>query len=282
MSSAEIKKWSYALSAAGLLVLGSCSGNSDEKRARNLYSEAETLEAQGRYSEALLLLDSIDKSCPAAVEIRRMGMAMRPKMLEQVTNRQLEITDSLAAVNDYRIDSLSGTVQLVKNDIENYFVPKAEGHVDVSSVSGLHGRMAPDGRFYLIATSPSSINSVSVTANAGGESAHTPSVGFDGERNDRVAGHDVITFIEGECQEIAGFITRNRNQPVTVTFSGKSSITMELPDTQKEGIAALFELSKIVRERKRQEIEKQRLEKTLSVVRSQIARTIMTDSLDME
>ena len=57
---------------------------------------------------------------------------------------------------------------------------------------------------------------------------------------------------------------------------------MELPDTQKEGIAALFELSKIVRERKRQEIEKQRLEKTLSVVRSQIARTIMTDSLDME
>lgn len=280
MFNVEIKKLLPFL-AIPLMLLSAACGKSDESRAKNLYSQAETLANDGKYSEALILLDSMDRSCASAVDMRRKGMSLRPKLIEQVASRQLEVADSIAAIDSYRLDTLSGQIQLVPNEIENYFVPKAEGHVNVGTESGLHGRMSPDGRIYLIATSPKPIKTVSISVISGNESVSTPSVGYDGERNDRSSGKDVITFIEGECQEVVEFIYLHKDKPLTATFSGDESVSMAITENQKKGIASLFEISRLVRERKKQELEKQRLEKTLAVARSQIARTLITDSIDV-
>lgn len=280
MFNVEINRYRFLTAAiATIICLTSCGGNSDDKRAEDLYSQAVELNKNNKFDQALTILDSMDSSCPSAVEIRRKGMSLRPRLIEQITNRKLEIADSIAAVGSYRLDSLSKKTMLVQNSIENYFVPTAEGHVNVGTEGGLHGRMSPDGRLYLIATSPRPVKSVSITVVSGGESASTPSIGFDGERNDRSSGKDVLTFIEAESMDVAKFIYGHRNMPVVLEFNGENNnVSMTLPDNQKSGIADLYEISALIRERKKQELERQRLEKTLQIARSQIARTLDANS----
>lgn len=260
------------LSVPALAILMSCGGNQVADKARSLYDHAMQLRDQGRYDEAIKMLDSIDHAYPAATEVRRLGLRTRPVLMEQLTSRQLEVADSIAAEDSFRLDSLSRQLQMVPNPIEGYFVPRSEGHVDVS-VSGLHARMSPDGRFYIVASSPSHIAMTSITVSCNGESASTPAVAFDGERNDRSGSTDVITFIEAESSEVGDFILRHRNSPVTVTYSGKSTVSRPLSDVQKHGIATLSEAASLIRDRKVQELERQRLERLLQAIRSQIART---------
>ncbi|MCM1348925.1 MAG: hypothetical protein NC338_05885 [Firmicutes bacterium] len=269
---------SFAL--AMLLGVTACSdGNSAAETAGALLEQAQTLKVQGQYEQALLLLDSIDHAYAAAVDVRRRAMHLRPQLLEQVTNRQLELADSLAAVDAWRLDSLQSLLTMVSNPIEHYYVPRAEGHADVSSAAGLHARMAPDGRFYLIATSPRHLGTTSVTVSCGGSSATSPAVAPDGERNDHSGATDVITFVEAECDAIGRLVAENPSQPVSVTFNGsRSSATMTLPEAQARGLANIYATADLIRRRKTQELEKQRLERTLQAVRSQIARTTPDDS----
>lgn len=278
MCSAAIK--TALLAGAMAIGLSGCSfGDKTAERAGQLLTEAQQLKEAGNYEAALAMLDSIDRTYPSATDVRREALGLRPLLVEQMTNRQLQTADSLSVIMAYRLDSLSKTLQQVSNPVENYFVPRSEGHVDVGAASGLHGRMAPDGRFYLVATSPSPAGTTTVTVTSGGDSASTPAVAYDGERNERNGAHDVITFVEGECQEVGELIMNHRDDPVTVTFSGSKSVSMTLPEQQRRGLADVFEVAKLVRERKKQEIEKQKLERLLDVARRQVARTHSTDSI---
>lgn len=263
----------------GLAVLSAgafsaCSTSSSADAAQELLNQAEQLKETGRYEEALLLLDSIDHAYAPAVDVRRQGMQLRPLLIEQVTSRQLEAADSIAALSAYRLDSLSRLMIEVSNPIENYFVPKSEGKTTVSSTPGLHARMAPDGKFYLIASSTGHNGMTSFSLSCSGEIVQAPVVGYDGERNDRSGGVDVITYVEGDCQEVGDFILNHRSDPITVSFNGRQTATTTLSEAQKQGIAVVFEAASLIRERKKQEIERQRLERMLQTVRSQIARTV--------
>ena len=260
--------------AALVPFLDSCVGTSTADRANELLQQAETFAKEGKYQEALNLLDSLDHAYPAEVDMRRRGMGMRPRMLEQLTNLQLQTADSIAAISAYKLDSLSKNLKMVSNAVENYYVYAAEG-AGSSLSPGLHPRVAADGRFYIIAASPKPVGATSLTVLSGGESAATSIVGYDGERNDRSSGTDVITFIEAECDDVGRFIATHRDEPVTVTFNGKSNASLTLSDAQRNAVASLYETALLIRERKKQELEKQRLTRLLDVARSQIARTTL-------
>lgn len=252
----------------------SCTGTTTSDRANELLQQAEACGKEGKYQEALNLLDSIDHAYPTEVDVRRRGMGLRPRMVEQLTNLQLQTADSIAAVSTYKLDSLSKGLKMVNNAVENYYVAASEG-AGSSTSPGLHPRVAADGRFYIIAASPRSVGATSVTVTATGESATTSTVGYDGERNDRSSGTDVITFIEAECDEVGCFISQHRNEPITATFNGNSTATLTLSEAQRNAIANLYETASLIRERKKQELEKQRLTRLLDVARSQIARTTL-------
>lgn len=275
----EIIKGILMLSAAVSVV--ACSSNAAVEKAEELYGQSLELRKQGNYEGAIELLDSIDRAYPSAIDVRRKVTALRPLLMEQVTNRQLEIADSISALSSWRLDSMKKYNQPVSNVIENYFVPAAEGKINVAAVPGLHARMSPDGRFYIVATAPGHIGMTSVTVTSGSESASSPVISYDGERSDRSGANDVITFVEAECDGLGNFIMHHRDSPVSVTYSGKTSRTELLSANQKEGVALLYETASLVRECKKQEIEKQRLTRVLEVVRSQIARTA-SDSISIE
>lgn len=275
----EIIKGTTLLSA--VLLAAGCSSDRVKEKAEELYAQSLESRSQGNYEEAVKLLDSIDHAYPAAIDVRRKATALRPLLMEQLTNRQLEIADSVSAVSSWRLDSMKKYNLPVSNVIENYFVSSAEGRVNVAAVPGLHARMSPDGRFYIVATAPGHLGLTSVSVESDGETVSSPAISYDGERSDRSGANDVITFVEAECDELGSFIMRHRNSPVLVTYSGKNSRTLSLAANQKEGVATLYETSALVRECKKQELEKQRLTRVLEVVRSQIARTA-SDSISIE
>lgn len=254
--------------------LSSCSSSSSDK-AKELLTKAEEVGRAGHYQQALDLLDSLDHAYQSEVDVRRQGMALRPRMVEQLANMQLQQADSIAAVGAYKLDTLLTRLKIVDNAIENYYVAVAEGGSSTTS-PGLHPRMSTDGRFYMVATSPKQVGATSVTVSvASGESATSATVAYDGERNDRYNGADVITFIEAECIELGKFVFEHSNEPMTLTFNGGSSVaTQSLSTAQREAIAIVYECATVARERKKQELEKQRLTRMLDVARSQIARTL--------
>ncbi len=114
------------------MLLASCGGSSVSEKAGQLYEDAVQLNTERHYQAALDLLDSIDSVYPEAIEVRRQAMALRPILLEQLTNRHLEVADSLSAVCAFRLDSMSKLLRLVPNPIENYYVPQSDGATDVS------------------------------------------------------------------------------------------------------------------------------------------------------
>lgn len=67
-----MKKIISILSVALLLV--SCS-NKDEKRAEQLYNEAQTAYQEGELNRSIFLLDSLENSCKQAIEWRKKGHA---------------------------------------------------------------------------------------------------------------------------------------------------------------------------------------------------------------
>lgn len=196
-----------------------------------------------------------------------------PEIMEKATLAELSVADSMVAVLQLQGDSLKNGIEYVNNPIEGYYVGKEAKGIDPNSTAGLHGRLSPDGRFYIIATSPKAVKSTSVSVSVNGLEAVTSTVKFDGERNDRSNGREIITFIEAECDTIGKLIAKYPGNEVTATFHGTGSAEMKLPSKQVKAIVDLYSAAAIIRESKLAQLRKSKLEKRLEVARSQMART---------
>ncbi len=94
------------------MILTSCSG--DKKAAESLHNQAIAAIEASDPAGALLLLDSLDHTYPAEVDIRRAAMPLRPKAIELQTLRDLEETDSLLAQTQVVIESMDNLVKFKK------------------------------------------------------------------------------------------------------------------------------------------------------------------------
>ena len=120
-----------------------------------------------------------------------------------------------------------------------------------------------------------SVKSTSVTVSNGTDEARTSIVAYDGERNDRSMGAEVITFIGAECDSVGKFISSNVNSPLTLTFNGSTSYSMSLPTAQAKEIALVYDYASTLRRFKVASLEKERLSRALDIARSQAARTFI-------
>ena len=235
--------------------LSSCDSNG-EKPAAKLLEEAKECSNAGQFAEAMVLIDSLNKTYPGAVKARRESTALMPEIMEKATLAELSVADSMVAVLQLQGDSLKNGIEYVNNPIEGYYVGKEAKGIDPNSTAGLHGRLSPDGRFYIIATSPKAVKSTSVSVSVNGLEAVTSTVKFDGERNDRSNGREIITFIEAECDTIGKLIAKYPGNEVTATFHGTGSAEMKLPSKQVKAIVDLYSAAAIIRESKLAQLRK--------------------------
>ncbi len=260
------------ITTLGSVILTAC-GSSDHDAAMSLYDQAKAETEAGHYVAALSLLDSIDAAYPSEIDIRRKGMHLRPKAIEGETLKELSVADSLLAVLEIRGNELKQQMEFVENPVEGYYVPKGSGGGDFIGTTGIQARMSPDGNFYIVSSLKKPIKSTAISLSAGGEEARTSTVEYDGERNDRSMGAEVITFMQAECDTLGKFAVSHRGMPMKLNFYGSGTYTIDLPTDQAEALADLYNSAGTVRDYRLAQLNKSRLEKQLDIARSQLART---------
>lgn len=88
--------------AAALLAV-SCSGNSSQKAAEDMFVKAEKYFSEGKYDKARTAVDSLRKIFPNAVETRRKALALYQNISLKEAQEDLAQTDSIlqSVTHDY-------------------------------------------------------------------------------------------------------------------------------------------------------------------------------------
>lgn len=282
MFNAAIRQWRTPLAIfTSLTLLASCSGSADKDRAQALLDSATQAFDSGNYTLALSLTDSLKRSYPSQIEIRRKALHLTTRATEGLMLHRLETADSLLATLGVKGDSLQKLIRYVKNPIEGYYVGINAKDGGIVGSNGIQARLTPNGNFYLISSLKSkAVKSTSVTVACDGASASTSTVAYDGERNDRSMGAEVITYMGAECDSLGHFIQLHYSQPMTLTFNGSTSYSMPLPKAQAQEIATLYEYSTTMRRAKVASLEKEKLTRALDIARAQAAKTYVEPSDD--
>ncbi len=282
MFNAAIRQWRTPLAIfTSLTLFASCSGSADKDKAQALLDSATQAFDSGNYTLALSLTDSLKRSYPSQIEIRRKALHLTTRATEGLMLHRLETADSLLATLGVKGDSLQKLIRYVKNPIEGYYVGINAKDGGIVGSNGIQARLTPNGDFYLISSLKSkAVKSTSVTVACDGASASTSTVAYDGERNDRSMGAEVITYMGAECDSLGHFIQLHYSQPMTLTFNGSTSYSMPLPQAQAQEIATLYEYSTTMRRAKVASLEKEKLTRALDIARAQAAKTYVEPSDD--
>lgn len=269
------------IAATSVLVLISCS-NAKKDKAQSYIAEAKERFEMRDYAGALATLDSLDINCASEVEQRREAIRMRPAIMEGKLLREIEATDSIIAGLLAETDEMKANLQYVKDSFEGYYTAKELAGKIPAEKSGLYAKMSPDGVLTVISSSTRKALSTGVTLSANGESASTPAVANDGERNDRSRGVEIITFMPNECDTLGAFAVKHAGVPITLTFDGAQSYSMPLDAVHAHSLAAVYEASMVGSKLRQAQMQKSKLEQQLQVARSQMARTFKPEETDKD
>lgn len=266
--------------ALSTILFAACGGGSGANEADSLVTRADSAVTAGNYTLATELLDTLKSRYPTEIKALREGMNVRARADEGLIKNELQTTDSLEAVYSHRIDSLSQYFTLVNNPelVEGYYVIKEYASSSLFDRSGLEARITPEGEFYMISSlAGNPVKHTSVTVTAGGESASSSNVAYDGDRNYRSGNTEMITFISSECDSIGKLLSKYQGKPVRITFTGARSTSMQLPQNDAKSIALAYNYSEAIMTARRLAAKKEFLDKKLILARNQAARTSTTE-----
>lgn len=146
------------------------------------------------------------------------------------------------------------------------------------NTTGIEPRVSEIGQFYIVSSlNPSGgTHHEAVTLTAGGSSVSTPRVAYDGESNYRIGSGEVITFSPEQSDTIGYFASEIlKNSPAakaTLSFIGaKGRKPVNLSANQLRAIANAYNYSKAIVRARDNQVERQRLEKTIEIARRQAA-----------
>jgi len=264
------------VSLIAAVVLSSC-GNREQKEAEAMYVLAETAAESGDYARSVQLIDSIDSLYGRQIDVRRKSMHLKAIVTEKQTLAEIETNEAEAVRLKLKGDSLQRMIEKVDNPIEPYFV--AKGLKSVAGNNGIEARMSPDGMFYMISSLKSPrVNHTYVSVSDGVSAAQTAAIAYDGERNDRSLGYEIIHYMMLECDSVGHFVATHPGR-LTLTYGGGSkSYTTELPAQQAAAVATLYRSAVNIRDMRRNALERQRLDKQLELARSHAARTYQDEA----
>lgn len=267
---------SELLCVAALTMLASCSP-SENQDARSLYNQADEAFKSGDYTLSTSLLDSLQKSFPEEIGIQREALALRPKVIEQLALIKISSVDSMTKTDISAMEQLKPQLKWVKTPgmIEGYWIDAKCYNPNFMNTTGIEARVSEIGEFYIVSSvNPSAIKHTSVTLTMGDRSATTPEIAYDGESNYRIDGSEVITFSPEQSDTIgalaAEVLATSNPSAITLTFNGsKGKKSQKLSVAQANGIATAYRYSSAIIRARDNEVEKQRLEKTIEIAKRQ-------------
>ncbi len=259
-----------------LMVASASCGKRSNPEAEGLLNMAQSAFDNADYSGSIIFLDSLQKGYPAEIELQRAGMALRPKVIEQLTLIEIQQTDSAIAAEKIEADKLKSSLRWVKTPgmIEGYWTYGKTYRSDFMNTTGIEPRVSEIGQFYIVSSvNPAGgLKHTAIAVSGNGDRATTVPVEYDGESNYRVDGGEIITFSPEASDTIGAFALKKQGCPLTLHFIGSKERTQKLSADQVAAIAAAYRYSRITIDARERTVNRQRLEKQLAIARDQIAR----------
>lgn len=265
-----------------LVLMCACGGKQENPQARELLDNANAAFEQQDYALATTLLDSLQKTFPSELGIQRESMALRPKVIEQTALLQLQQLDSLDAADTSTLTALKPALKWVKTPgmIEGYWIDAKAYNPNFMNTTGIEARVNEIGQFYIVSSvNPAgTLKHTSVTLKTGSESVTTQTVPYDGESNYRLGGGEVITF-SPEQSDTIGFtamqaVNANPSATGTLIFNGaKNTKSIRLNAAQTAAIANAYRYSSAVIRARDNQVQRQKLNRTIEIARQQAAKT---------
>ena len=258
-----------------------CGGKQENPQARELLDNANAAFGQQDYALATTLLDSLQKTFPTELGIQRESMALRPKVIEQTAISQLQQLDSLDAADTSTLTALKPALKWVKTPgmIEGYWIDAKAYNPDFMNTTGIEARVNEIGQFYIVSSvNPAgNLKHTSITLKTASASATTPTVPYDGESNYRLGGGEVITF-SPEQSDTIGFtamqaVNANPSATGTLIFNGaRNTKAIRLNAAQTAAIANAYRYSSAVIRARDNQVQRQKLNRTIEIARQQAAK----------
>ena len=271
-----VSKAAIAVTVASLAMTACGGGNTEKQLADGLVSSADSALNAGNYAMTIELLDTLQSKYPGQVDAQRKGMHIRPLAMEKMTVTEMQMTDSLQAYYAHVCDSLMDYFTFVNNPelVEGYYVIKEYANSTLYNRTGVEARVSPDGDFYIISSlTARPVKHTSISLKGAEGEVSTSEVAYDGDRNYRSGGTEMITFIGAECDTLGHFLQTPNAGKVTLTFKGNSNYSTPLSTNDSRSIALAYTLSEAMEMSKKLSAKRNFLDKQLLLARDQAART---------
>lgn len=247
----EFNMKNSVLFAALLLVFSAC--NDNEKNAKAMLSEAETLYSNGAYAEAKTTIDSIKSLYPKEFNVLREGLALSRRVEIKEQERNIQYCDSLIPIKQQEAVDLAKNFTFEKElgyeDIGNYIYKQQTVERNVERCY-IRSGVNENGEMYIgsVYYGKLPIKHVSIKLSTkDGFFVESPQIAYDGGNNFRFddAGmkSEIVTYKGEKALEMAQFITDHLKDRIKVEYEGEKPYVIYLSDLDKKAIAATMQLS---------------------------------------
>jgi hypothetical protein len=251
----------------------SCSGKG--KSAKSYLVEAESALNEGNYSLAKLKIDSIKILFPRSFDEIKRGFELMQEVRMAENRRNIAYCDSMLAVNYKLLTEMLNDFTYVRDPQYQEFgdyVPKIYPLNSAFQQNSLRSAVSEKGQMYIESVYSGSLshNRIKVATKDGSfaESLPVTSDGLNYRFSTLGATYEIVRFTGNDDNGVASFIYTFRESPITLTFIGRRSVTISLPDKAKRGIARSFELATLLQDIEKLKFEKGRSEALINYLES--------------
>lgn len=256
---------------AALLLLGGCKTD-PEARGRAILEAAQTEVDAGRFDQALILLDSLNRTEPQAYKTREEGLHVQMLAREGLAVKNLAIADSQLVVSAIVRDSLASLMTRVPNPVEPYFIVRG---TSLPKAGGVQGRISPEGVFYVVATLADArpVKAAIALVDASGREATTVDLRPDHDRNIASGGVRLLHYVGMECDSLGHFAAESTGQ-LRLEFRGSTTKSRHLSADERRSIATAWLYCHALQDNEMAGVNRQKAEALLQTIRQLAARTL--------
>ena len=249
-------------------ILFSISCSSKSSKAEAYLSEAEHALATGNYALAKLKIDSIKIKFPEAFEVIRKGFSLMQDVRMAENKRNIFYCDSMLNVNYSILNNLKKQFTYERDPQYQefgYYIPNIFPLNNALKNNGLRAAVGEKGYMYIesvLLRSGIKHNKIKVSTKDGAyaESLPVTSDGLNYNFETLEGSFEIVRFQGNDDNGVAMFIFTYKDEPLTLTFLGSGTNTIDLHGNAKKAIAQSFELSTLLLEIENLKYEKGRSE----------------------
>ena len=223
-----------------------------EKKAGERLQTARAAFERGDYSEAKMQIDSIKILYPKAFETRREGISLMQQVELKEQEKTLVYLDSLLQKKQSELDAIKGKFTLEKDaeyqKIGNYLHPSQVIEKNMHR-SYLRFQVNETGQMSMtsIYCGAGNIHHVGVKVmTPDGSFAETPTSKDSYETSDMNEKIEKADYKLGEDGNVIEFLNLNKDKNIRVEFIGDRRYTTTMSPTDRQAVAGVYELSKIL------------------------------------